>query len=107
MKNSDECNCLFRLNNKGKRVLKWRFKAILILPVLVFSLFQAWAQNAYAVPANIIYRFTKSINWPDDKKTGDFVIGVVVDTPLYDELKIFTSNKTATGQPVVIKKFSA
>ncbi|WP_165760492.1 YfiR family protein [Niastella populi] len=76
------------------------------MPVLLFSLFQVWGQNAYAVQANIIYRFTKYINWPDEKKTGDFVIGVVGDTPLYEELKIFTSNKTAAGRPFVIKKFS-
>lgn len=105
MNNSDECNYLFRRNYKLKRVFKWRLKTLLILPVLIFSLFQAWAQNVYAVHANIIYRFTKYINWPDDRKTGDFVIGVVGDTPLYDELKIFTSNKTAAGQPFVIKKF--
>jgi len=80
---------------------------MLILPVLVCSLYHAWAQNAYAVHANIIYRFTKYINWPDDRKTGDFVIGVVGDSPLYDELKIFTSNKTAAGKPFLIKKFPA
>jgi hypothetical protein len=85
---------------------KWRYKAILVLFVLLFTLFHAWAQNVYAVHANIIYRFTKYINWPDDKKTGDFVIGVIGDTPLYDELKIFISNKTASGQPFVIKKYS-
>ena len=106
MNNCDECNHLFRRNNNVKRVLKWRFKALLVL-VLVFTLFEALAQNAYAVHANIIYRFTKYINWPDDRKTGDFVIGVVGDTPLFDELKIFTSNKTAAGQPFVIKKFPA
>jgi hypothetical protein len=102
MNNCDECNDLFH-----KYSVKWRFKAIVILPVLVLFLFQAWAQNTYAVHANIIYRFTKYINWPEDKKSGDFVIGVVGDTPLYDELKIFTANKTAAKQAFVIKKFKA
>ena len=97
--------CL-RYLKKITGIIKWRYKAILLLPVLLFTLFHAWAQNAYAIHANIIYRFTKYINWPDDKKTGDFVIGVIGDTPLYDELKIFISNKTASGQPFVIKKYS-
>jgi hypothetical protein len=87
-------------------IIKWRYKAMLLLPLLFFIFFHAWAQNAYAVHANIIYRFTKYVNWPDDKKTGDFVIGVIGNTPLYNELKIFISNKTATGQPFVIKKYS-
>lgn len=107
MNTCDEWNDPLRRKNKPKSVITGRYKTFLILPVLLFSLFQAWAQNAYAVHANIIYRFTKYINWPDDKKTGDFVIGVVGDTPLYEELKIFTSNKTAAGQPFVIKKFAA
>jgi len=84
------------------------FKIIIFLNILLlFPLFQAWAQNTYAIHANIIYRFTKYINWPDDKKSGEFIIGVVGDTPLYDELKNFTVNKSAAGQPIVVKKFSS
>src|SRR5687768_9221554 len=86
--------------NKERRPVKGRYKAIVIITILFFShLYEAWAQNAYAVHANIIYHFTKYINWPDDKKTGEFVIGVVGDTPLYDELKNFTFNRSAAGQP--------
>jgi len=58
-----------------------------------------------AVQANIIYHFTKYINWPDDKKSGDFVIGILGDTPLYDDLKGFMANKTAGGQKIVVRKF--
>ena len=61
----------------------------------------------YAVPANIIYRCTKYIDWPDYKKSGDFIIGIVGDSPLYDELKSFTDNKTVGNQKIVIKKFSS
>lgn len=89
------------------RPVKRRYKAILIVTILLFShLYEAWAQNAYAVHANIIYHFTKYINWPDERKTGEFVIGVVGDTPLYDELKNFTSKRSAAGQPIIVKKFS-
>jgi hypothetical protein len=104
--NAFKAYCL-RYLQKISGIIKWRYKAMLLLPVLLFTLLHAWAQNAYAVHANIIYRFTKYINWPDDKKTGDFVIGVIGDTPLYDELKNFISNKTASGQPFVVKKYSS
>ncbi len=76
-----------------KRCIRWRYRVVLILPILLLSLFDARAQNAYAVHANIIYRFTNYINWPDDKKTGEFIIGVVGETPLFDELQNFTSKK--------------
>ncbi|HEY8897476.1 MAG TPA: YfiR family protein [Niastella sp.] len=93
---------------RKKGPVKKRYKVILIVIILLFShLYEAWAQNAYAVHANIIYHFTKYINWPDEKKTGEFVIGVVGDTPLYDELKSFTSKRSAAGQPIVVKRFTS
>src|ERR1700710_367766 len=61
----------------------------------------------YTIHANIIYRFTKYINWPESKKTGDFVIGIVGDSPLFDVLTKFIINKTAGSQRIIIKKFSA
>jgi hypothetical protein len=95
-------------SKKERRPVKGCYKAIIIITILFFShLYEAWAQNAYAVHANIIYHFTKYINWPDDKKRGEFVIGVIGDTPLYDELKNFTSSRSAAGQPIVVKKFAA
>jgi hypothetical protein len=98
--------CLYETQQE-KRGIAWRKKAMLLLPFLLFSLLEAWAQNAYAVHANIIYRFTKYVDWPDDKKSGDFVIGVIGDTPLYDELQNFTSKTSPAGQPIVVKKLTA
>jgi hypothetical protein len=44
--------------------------------VLLLGLLKTQAQqnDNYAIDANIIYRFSKYINWPDDKKSGDFII---------------------------------
>lgn len=93
---------------KKKGPVKKRYKVILIVTILLLShLYEAWAQNAYTVHANIIYHFTKYINWPNEKKTGEFVIGVVGDTPLYDELKNFTFKRSAAGQPIVVKRFTS
>jgi hypothetical protein len=60
----------------------------------------------YAVHANIIYHFTKYIDWPPAQKSGDFVIGVVGDSPLYDALKKAVSLKTAGQQRIVVKRLS-
>lgn len=67
---------------------------------------QAQQRTNYAVHANIIYHFTKYINWPADKKSGDFIIGVVGETPLYDELKASTAGKAVGAQKIVIREFS-
>jgi hypothetical protein len=79
-----------------------------ILSILLLSVGAVKAQQGtdYAVHANIIYHFTKYIDWPEDKKTGDFVIGIMGETPLYDALKTFIGNKMAGGQRIVIKKIS-
>ncbi|MEO7983799.1 MAG: YfiR family protein [Bacteroidota bacterium] len=67
------------------------------------------AQQAtvYAVHANIIYHFTKYIDWPANKKSGDFIIGIVGDSPLYDELKKNIAGKMTGDQKIVIKRFSS
>lgn len=75
--------------------------------ILSFTL-TANAQSAvdYKVHANIIYRFTKYIEWPENKQDGDFVIGIVGDSPLYEELNLLTANKSVDGQKIVVKRFS-
>jgi len=76
----------------------------MLLPGL--SKIQAQPPVDYEIQANIIYRFTKYIDWPENTKTGDFIIGVVGDSPLTDALKSFIVNKTAGNQKIFIKKFS-
>ena len=72
------------------------------------SFTKAYAQHEtdYKIQANIIYRFTKYIDWPVNKKSGDFVIGVIGDSPLYEDLKGLTANKTVKTQKIVVIKMS-
>ncbi len=57
----------------------------------------------YSVHSNIIYRFTKYMEWPDNPGMKDFVIGVIGETPLFDELVSSTANKKAGNRNIVIK----
>jgi hypothetical protein len=59
----------------------------------------------YKVHANIIYRFTKYIEWPENKQAGDFVIGIVGDSPLYDELWALTAHRLVGNQKIIVKHF--
>ncbi len=68
---------------------------------------QAQQVTDYTVHANIIYRFTKYIDWPIDRKSGDFIIGVTGDTPLYGELQTNMVNKKVGNQKIVVKRFSS
>jgi hypothetical protein len=85
------------------------FKQACVSIVLLFLTTHCSAQQAthYEVHANIIYRFTKYVQWPEKKRAGDFVIGIVGDSPLYEELSTLTVGKTVGDQRIVIKKIAA
>lgn len=83
-----------------------RLLYIAILSLTSLAEIQAQQETDYKIHANIVYRFTKYIDWPANKKSGDFIIGVVGDSPLYDELKNVSANKTVGNQKIVISKLS-
>jgi hypothetical protein len=92
-----------------RRKLRRVIAALCICFLLLSAVSKTYAQNGtdYAVHANIIYHFTKYINWPDEMKSGDFVIGIIGESPLFDKLKTFIANKTVSGQKIVIRKYSS
>lgn len=79
----------------------------IILLFCSFSGIHAQQETNYAVHANIIYQFTKYIDWPQEKKRGVFVIGVIGDIPMYNELQKNVTNKKVGTQKIVIKMFSS
>lgn len=84
-----------------------KIMATILLALLSFPGFSSQAQSSegYAIQANFIYHFTKYIDWPGDKKKGDFIIGIVGESPLFDALKNSIGNKKSCSQKIVIKKF--
>lgn len=83
-------------------------RKLVLFFLLIFSI-QACAQDDvdYSIHANIIYHLTKYVDWPDAKKKGDFVIGIVGYTPLYSELKEAVAGKKAGDQNIIVKKYSS
>ena len=88
---------------------RWLRLSTLSLLLLFASFLNGNAQPPidYAVHANIIYHFTKYIDWPNDRKSGDFVIGVIGNMPLEKELKKISAYKTAGNRKIVVERFSA
>ena len=77
------------------------------LALLSLSGIYARRETDYRLQANIIYRFTKYVDWPVNKKSGDFIIGIVGDSPLFDELKTLCANKSVGNQKIVVMKMSS
>lgn len=57
--------------------------------------------------AIFIYNFTKYIEWPKTYRNGDFVIGVIGKTPLYQELVKMAKTKKVANQPLKIIKYNS
>ncbi|MEO6330236.1 MAG: YfiR family protein [Ginsengibacter sp.] len=102
---------VFDVTRKGpaKKLTIPNYKLLLLSLFLSLSISSIKAQQglSYALHANIIYRFTKYIEWPDNSMAGVFIIGVVGDTPLYDELKDFIANKTVRERKIIVRKMSS
>src|SRR5688572_30607728 len=106
----------YQFRNKARSLLVRVLPALknvlhLVLLTIVFitsmdNKVQAQNNINYAIHANIIYRFTKYIDWPASHKGGDFVIGIVGESPLFDELKNFITNKTVGEQRIVIRRIT-
>jgi hypothetical protein len=98
------------IKNGFKTLLFYKrgLKSLYMTGLILVSLSRAYAQHEtdYKIQANIIYRFTKYIDWPANKKIGDFIIGVVGESPLYDELKSLSADKTVGNQRIVVVKMS-
>lgn len=77
----------------------------LFFPLLGLLLFHnvSMAQDE-KFKALFVYNFTKYIEWPTTKQSGDFLIGVLGESSIIDELKSFTSKKTVGSQAIKVEK---
>lgn len=56
--------------------------------------------------ALFIYNFSRLVEWPEEVKSGDFVIGIYGKSAIEESLKSFVSNKKVGSQNVVVKTFN-
>ncbi len=78
-------------------------KAILFLLFCLFGTFIVSAQEDM-FKALFMYNFTKYIEWPDEYKSGDFVITVVGNSGLISELEKLATKKKVENQAIIVKK---
>jgi hypothetical protein len=79
---------------------------VLFLLLLFFSTTGLKGQNE-KFKALFLYNFTKYIEWPSDKQGGDFVIGVLGNSPMTKELEVIASKKRIDNQPIKVKVFKS
>ncbi len=79
--------------------------ALVILGLLALSV-TARAQDE-KFKALFMYNFTKYIEWPQAKQSGDFVIGVIGNSAIVDELNVIAQKKTVGAQAIKVKQVSS
>lgn len=87
---------------KGKII-----KQLLFLLVILFFGASSSQAQVHRYHSLFLYNFTKYIQWPANYQQGDFVIGVLGDSPIQEHLENIADNKTAGSQKFVIKKFDS
>ncbi|MDP4663377.1 MAG: YfiR family protein [Salibacteraceae bacterium] len=85
--------------------------AILLITSSVSMSFSQATMNTMNTRAKFkslfIYNFTKLTEWPESYKQGDFIIGVVNDVDLAEQLELAAKTKKINSQNVVIKKINS
>jgi hypothetical protein len=85
-------------------IKKYVFRGILIIT------FACNIQNGFTQEEKYIglflYNFTKYFDWPDNTKTGDFVVEILGHKSVFEELTRITSGKKIGSQNIVIKNLN-
>jgi hypothetical protein len=73
---------------------------------LVMCISDVFAQTDLSrAQSMFIYNFSRLIEWPANYKTGPFIIAVMGNSNIIDELKTYTTGKSVGSQPIMIKSF--
>ena len=80
-------------------------KTYVVLVLLLFSVKLTFAQDEM-FKSLFIYNFTKNIEWPGEYKTGNFIIGVLGNSPIVNELEKITKLKKVGNQTIEVKQLS-
>jgi hypothetical protein len=77
------------------------------LSLLFLSCFSLANAQVEKMQAAFIYNFTMLVSWPPASQSGDFVIAVMGNSPINQELETMAKQKKAGNQTIVIKKIAS
>jgi hypothetical protein len=81
--------------------------AVFILICLAAGKIAIGQETDYRAQSLYIYKFTRYITWPENKRSGTFNIGVYGNSPVYNELELMASIKKAgNDQDIAVKEIT-
>ena len=82
-------------------------RIILLFLFMMLKSFSLTAQETdYKMASLFIYNFGKYIDWPDESRKQEFLIGVYGNDDVKNQLLKTIGTKTMNGTPIVIKQFT-
>ncbi|OFX77608.1 MAG: hypothetical protein A2X12_09150 [Bacteroidetes bacterium GWE2_29_8] len=79
----------------------------LIVVLVSFSILSFSQVNNAKIQAVFTYNYTKLVLWPDAYRTGDFVIGVIGNGNIVNELENMAKTKKVGSQNIVVKNYGS
>ncbi len=82
-------------------------KLLLLLFLLKGVTQKCYAQDIDAKAYTLfVYNFMKYVEWPEAQSKGDFVVGVLGDSPINKELQALAAGKKIKGRNIVVKSLA-
>jgi hypothetical protein len=82
-------------------------KMIIVAMLLQYGNAFAQERPLHEVYSMMVFNFTKYVQWPDHAGSGEFVIGVVGNSDVYNTLNGWYGGKPRGTKTYVIKKFNS
>ena len=84
-------------------------KALMVAALVVAggSTFAQDNRPMHEVYSMMVFNFIKYVQWPDHDKPGEFVIGVIGNTEMFNTLNTWYGGKPKGSKTYVIKKFNS
>lgn len=79
---------------------------MLVIICCLYANAQSQTSNA-KMQSVFIYNFTKLVSWPASYQSGNFIIGVLGNSPIVTELENMASTKKAGSQTIVVEKYTS
>jgi hypothetical protein len=76
----------------------------MLFTIVVSNKLTAQSTN-YKAYSLYVYNFMKYVEWPEEESTGDFIIGLIGDSKIKEDLIVLANHKKLKGRKIVFKVF--
>jgi hypothetical protein len=87
--------------------MKKKMKVLVAAALLFSGSVYAQERPIHEVYSMMVFNFTKYVQWPDHATSGEFIIGVVGNTDIYNTLNGWYGGKPRGSKTYIIKKFNS